>query len=221
MPHNINHIIAHVISDIHICIYIYRYIWPCYILCTLATNNQYILNMHSNGDVETLELSEFTVNPNAPKTGPHDFELLKLLGKGLHSCLSSLPSHCRHSLPHTISPTHNLSHTISPTQSLPLISPIQSLPHNLSHTISPTYLSYLSTPHNLSHTISPTLNVFHLSLLHTISSTYLSYLSPPHNFSQTISPTQSLPHNPSHTIFIPLPTTLPTPLSTEISTYIT
>ena len=37
----------------------------------------------SSGDgVETLELSEYTVNPGQPKTGPYDFELLKLLGKG-------------------------------------------------------------------------------------------------------------------------------------------
>jgi len=33
-------------------------------------------------DVETVELSELTVNPGQPKTGPQDFELLKLLGKG-------------------------------------------------------------------------------------------------------------------------------------------
>jgi p70 ribosomal S6 kinase len=31
---------------------------------------------------ETLELSEHTVNVGEPHTGPHDFELLKLLGKG-------------------------------------------------------------------------------------------------------------------------------------------
>jgi len=35
-----------------------------------------------NEDVETVELSEHTVNPGEPKTGPQDFELLKLLGKG-------------------------------------------------------------------------------------------------------------------------------------------
>ena len=33
-------------------------------------------------DVETVELSELTVNPGQPKTGAQDFELLKLLGKG-------------------------------------------------------------------------------------------------------------------------------------------
>ena len=32
--------------------------------------------------METVELSELTVNPGQPKAGPHDFELLKLLGKG-------------------------------------------------------------------------------------------------------------------------------------------
>lgn len=32
--------------------------------------------------LERLELSEYTVNPGQPKTGPQDFELLKLLGKG-------------------------------------------------------------------------------------------------------------------------------------------
>ena len=36
----------------------------------------------SSDGVETLELSEHTVNPGEPKTGPYDFELLKLLGKG-------------------------------------------------------------------------------------------------------------------------------------------
>ena len=41
-----------------------------------------ILPYSSSEDIETLELTEFTVNPNAPKTGPQDFELLKLLGKG-------------------------------------------------------------------------------------------------------------------------------------------
>jgi len=35
-----------------------------------------------NEDIETVELSEHTVNPGEPKTGPQDFELLKLLGKG-------------------------------------------------------------------------------------------------------------------------------------------
>lgn len=34
------------------------------------------------GDLETVELSEDTVNPGQPKTRPQDFELLKLLGKG-------------------------------------------------------------------------------------------------------------------------------------------
>jgi hypothetical protein len=32
--------------------------------------------------VETLELSEMTVNPGQMTVGPHDFELLKVLGKG-------------------------------------------------------------------------------------------------------------------------------------------
>ena len=36
----------------------------------------------SGDNVETLELTEQTVNPGQPKTGPQDFELLKLLGKG-------------------------------------------------------------------------------------------------------------------------------------------
>jgi len=38
--------------------------------------------VNRNEDVETVELSEHTVNPGEPKTGPQDFELLKLLGKG-------------------------------------------------------------------------------------------------------------------------------------------
>ncbi|KAL1466470.1 hypothetical protein MTO96_026708, partial [Rhipicephalus appendiculatus] len=33
-------------------------------------------------DVEKIQLSEDTVNPNQEKTGPKDFELLKVLGKG-------------------------------------------------------------------------------------------------------------------------------------------
>lgn len=33
-------------------------------------------------NLETLELTEDTVNPGEPRTGPQDFELLKLLGKG-------------------------------------------------------------------------------------------------------------------------------------------
>jgi len=33
-------------------------------------------------DYETLELTEDTVNPGGSKAGPHDFELLRLLGKG-------------------------------------------------------------------------------------------------------------------------------------------
>ena len=32
--------------------------------------------------MERVELSELTVNPGMPKSGPQDFELLKLLGKG-------------------------------------------------------------------------------------------------------------------------------------------
>jgi len=35
-----------------------------------------------NEDIETVELSEHTVNPGEPKASPQDFELLKLLGKG-------------------------------------------------------------------------------------------------------------------------------------------
>jgi p70 ribosomal S6 kinase len=35
-----------------------------------------------NEDIETVELSEYTVNPGQPKASPQDFELLKLLGKG-------------------------------------------------------------------------------------------------------------------------------------------
>ena len=49
----------------------------------LRRDNQFSLPIHYSGDnVETLELTEQTVNPGQPKTGPHDFELLKLLGKG-------------------------------------------------------------------------------------------------------------------------------------------
>ncbi|ELU15117.1 hypothetical protein CAPTEDRAFT_142928, partial [Capitella teleta] len=36
----------------------------------------------SGEEFETLELTGDTVNPGEPKSGPHDFELLKLLGKG-------------------------------------------------------------------------------------------------------------------------------------------
>ena len=36
----------------------------------------------SGEGLETVELSEYTMNPEEPKAGPHDFDLLKLLGKG-------------------------------------------------------------------------------------------------------------------------------------------
>ena len=39
-------------------------------------------SMYMGDNYEKLELSEFTVNPGMPKSGPGDFELLKLLGKG-------------------------------------------------------------------------------------------------------------------------------------------
>lgn len=32
--------------------------------------------------MEKIQLSELTVNPDQEKTGPKDFELLKVLGKG-------------------------------------------------------------------------------------------------------------------------------------------
>ncbi|TGZ58632.1 hypothetical protein CRM22_009536 [Opisthorchis felineus] len=35
-----------------------------------------------NGDVETVEICEETVNPGQPKVRPYDFQLLKVLGKG-------------------------------------------------------------------------------------------------------------------------------------------
>jgi len=44
--------------------------------------------------VETVELSELTVNPGEPKTGPQDFELLKLLGKGGYGKVGYLFFHC-------------------------------------------------------------------------------------------------------------------------------
>ena len=40
------------------------------------------MSFNSDEDVETLELSEMTVNPGHQKCGPSDFELLKVLGKG-------------------------------------------------------------------------------------------------------------------------------------------
>jgi len=36
----------------------------------------------SGEHIETLEISENTVNPGKVKAGPQDFELLKVLGKG-------------------------------------------------------------------------------------------------------------------------------------------
>lgn len=36
----------------------------------------------SSEDLETVQLSEQTVNPGKEKTGPEDFSLLKVLGKG-------------------------------------------------------------------------------------------------------------------------------------------
>ena len=41
-----------------------------------------LLCVCSGDDIETLELTSSTVNPGEPKTGPYDFELLRLLGKG-------------------------------------------------------------------------------------------------------------------------------------------
>lgn len=43
----------------------------------------------SGDNLETLELTEQTVNPGQPKTGPQDFELLKLLGKGGYGKVSN------------------------------------------------------------------------------------------------------------------------------------
>ncbi len=43
----------------------------------------------SGDNLETLELTEMTVNPGQPKTGPQDFELLKLLGKGGYGKVST------------------------------------------------------------------------------------------------------------------------------------
>ena len=42
----------------------------------------YFLIYFSGENIETLELSEMTVNPGQMKAGPQDFELLKVLGKG-------------------------------------------------------------------------------------------------------------------------------------------
>ena len=50
--------------------------------------------VNRNEDVETVELSELTVNPGEPKTGPQDFELLKLLGKGGYGKVGYLFFHC-------------------------------------------------------------------------------------------------------------------------------
>lgn len=44
----------------------------------------------SGDDIETLELTSSTVNPGEPKTGPYDFELLRLLGKGGYGKVRSL-----------------------------------------------------------------------------------------------------------------------------------
>ena len=38
--------------------------------------------LHSSPDVEAVQLSETTVNPGAEKTGPQDFELRRVLGRG-------------------------------------------------------------------------------------------------------------------------------------------
>lgn len=42
-----------------------------------------MLSFYFSGEsIETIELNEETVNPGALKTGPQDFELLRVLGKG-------------------------------------------------------------------------------------------------------------------------------------------
>ncbi|KAK2161896.1 hypothetical protein LSH36_108g07124 [Paralvinella palmiformis] len=48
----------------------------------LGPGPRYEMRCGNSEDVETLEVTEYTINPGQPKTGPHDFELLKLLGKG-------------------------------------------------------------------------------------------------------------------------------------------
>ena len=45
----------------------------------------------SGEDIETLELTESTVNPGKMKAGPQDFELLKVLGKGGYGKVFILP----------------------------------------------------------------------------------------------------------------------------------
>lgn len=42
----------------------------------------FFLLSSSSEDLETVQLSEQTVNPGKEKTGPEDFSLLKVLGKG-------------------------------------------------------------------------------------------------------------------------------------------
>lgn len=49
--------------------------------------------------METLELTENTVNPGQLKVGPQDFELLKVLGKGGYGKVS-----IGHSHPHLLPP---------------------------------------------------------------------------------------------------------------------
>lgn len=41
----------------------------------------YVISNRSE-DLETVQLTEQNVNPKQGKMGPHDFELLKVLGKG-------------------------------------------------------------------------------------------------------------------------------------------
>ena len=39
-------------------------------------------NVFSSSQVETVQITETTVNPHGERVGPHDFQLLKVLGKG-------------------------------------------------------------------------------------------------------------------------------------------
>ena len=47
---------------------------------------KYYLKIYENNfsEIETVQITEKTVNPHGERASPHDFQLLKVLGKGVY-----------------------------------------------------------------------------------------------------------------------------------------